>query len=167
VLYANSRRPNAFSDALLVPAQVLADHAGAAVAHAQLRTQTREQLRRLDIAQRVSSAVNTADDLDDMLVRVLDEATRLVGAQRGAVALVDADRRVVRGRVGTGLPPGLLEATVRQLHTDPHPDEDIFAFAALFGLDQQALPGRRVGDRRRSHERTTTLTRLASPPASD
>lgn len=137
VLYANSRRPNAYSAALLVPVQVLADHAGAAVAHAQLRTQTREQLRRLQVAQRVSSAVNTADDLDGMLTRVLDEATRLVGAQRGTVALVDVDRLVVRGRVGVGLPPGLLEATVRQLYDAPHFEEDIYACIVRTG--EQAI----------------------------
>lgn len=127
VLYANSRHAEAFSMALLVPLQVLADHGGAAVAQARLRTQAQERLRRLEVAERVSAAVNAADDLDGMLARVLNEAVRLVGAERGAVALVDADRRVVRGRTGQGLPPGLLEATVRRLHHAPHPDEDIYS----------------------------------------
>ena len=133
VLYANSRHPDAFAVAALGPLQVLADHAGAAVALIQLRVQAQEQLRRLDVAMRVSTAVNAADDLDGMLGRVLTEAAQLVGAAWGTVALVDADRRVVRGRVGLGVPPGLLEATERRLYAAPHPEEDIFALVVRTG----------------------------------
>lgn len=127
VLYVNSRQPDAFSVAALGPLQVLADHAGAAVALARLRSQAQEQLRRLAVAERVSATVNAAGDLDELLARVLEEAAALVGAYRGTMALVDADRRDVRGRVGVGLPPGVLEATVRRLYAAPHPDEDIYA----------------------------------------
>jgi PAS domain S-box-containing protein len=137
VLYANSGRPDAFSAAALGPLQVLADHAGAAVELARLRAQARERLRRLEVAERVSAAVNAADDLDGMLGRVLAEAAGLVGAVRGTVALVDADRRVVRGHVGLGQPPGLLETTVRRLHAAPHPEEDIYALVVRTG--EQAI----------------------------
>ncbi|HEY8743536.1 MAG TPA: GAF domain-containing protein, partial [Chloroflexota bacterium] len=132
-VHADSRRPNAFRPQQLGPLQMLADYAAGTIEQARLREQAAERLRHLEVAARVSAAVNAAGDLDSMLQRVLEEAALLVGAGRGTVALVDADRQFVRGRVGYRQPPGLIEASVRRLHTLPHPDEDIYSLAVRTG----------------------------------
>ncbi|GEM_PF-2680353 len=80
--------------------------------------------------------MNDAADLVDILRRLLAEALALVGGDRGMVALVDADRVFIRGKVGLNLPDGLLEATVRRIYPGPHPDEDIYALVARTGEQQ-------------------------------
>jgi PAS domain S-box-containing protein len=81
----------------------------------------------------VSAAVNTDDDLDAMLTRVLRETAAFISSTGGQVALVDDQRQFVCGRVGLNLPPGLLKATVRRLYDAPHPEEDIYALAVRTG----------------------------------
>jgi len=162
-LHADMDRPDAFSTEMLVPLQVLADHAGGAVVQSELRAAAEERLRRFAVAERVSAAVNAADDLDAMLARVLAEAATVVGAQRGAVALVDTDRRFVRGRVGLKLPAGLVEATVRQLYASPDPAEDIYAIVVRTGeqgvfLDDHPGLYRPTMDRFRLHSQCRVLT---------
>lgn len=132
-VHADSKRPNAFRTPQLGPLQLLADYAAGSVEQARLREQAAERLQRLEIAQRVSTAVNAAGDLDSMLQRVLEEAAALFGARRGMVALVDTDRQFVRGRVGFHQPPGLIEATVRAVYSAPHPDEDIYSVVVRTG----------------------------------
>jgi len=132
-VHADSRRPNAFRPQQLGPLQMLADYAAGTIEQARLREQAAERLRHLEVAARVSAAVNAAGDLDSMLQRVLEEAALLVGAGRGTVALVDAERQFVRGRVGFRQPPGLIEASVRRIHTTPHPDEDIYSIVVRTG----------------------------------
>ena len=132
-VHADSRRPQAFRPQQLGPLQMLADYAAGAIEQARLREQAAGRLRDLEVAARVSAAVNAAGDLDSMLQRVLEEAVQLVGAGRGTVALVDADRQFVRGRVGFRQPSGLIEASVRPIHTTPHPDEDIYSIVVRTG----------------------------------
>lgn len=144
-LHADAAQPAAFRAAQLVPLQVLADHAAGAVEQAQLREEATERLRRLELLQRISAAVNAGDDLDTMLTRVLQETATYITSTGGQVALVDDQRQLVRGRVGINLPDGLVEATVRRLYPAPHPEEDIFALAVrtgeqiVFGNDHPAL----------------------------
>ncbi|HEY8746167.1 MAG TPA: PAS domain S-box protein [Chloroflexota bacterium] len=121
------------------------------VDQARLLAEATERLRRLEAVQRVSAAVNVADDLDGILANVLQEAMALVGAPSGQIAIVDADRQHVRGRVGLGLPPGLLETTVRQIYAVPHPREDMYARVIrtgeplIFGPDHPGLHHPTVG----------------------
>ncbi|HEY8745579.1 MAG TPA: GAF domain-containing protein, partial [Chloroflexota bacterium] len=132
-LHADARQPHAFRTAQLRPLQVLADHAGGAVDQARWREEASVRLQRLLVVERVSAAVNDAGDLDDLLQRVLAAAADLVDTQRAQIALVDPDRKLIRGRVGRDLPPGMLEATVRPLFPDPDPAEDIFALVVRTG----------------------------------
>ena len=97
------------------------------------RQAARDRLRRLEVAQRISAAVNAAGELDDMLRRLLAEVLDVVGAQRGAVLLSDPARRLVRGRVGTNYPAGMVEAVARPLASSPRPDEDIYALVVRTG----------------------------------
>ena len=151
-LHADSQQTNAFNESLLVPLQVLADHAAGAVQQAQLRTEAAERLRQLELLQRVSAAVNADDDLDAMLTRVLQETAAYISSTGGQIALVDDQRQFVRGRVGINLPPGLLEATVRRLHDVPHPDEDIYALAVRTGK-QVIFDGSHPAVHRPTHQR--------------
>jgi PAS domain S-box-containing protein len=95
------------------------------------------RLRWLEVAQRMSAAVNAAGDLDALLRRLLDEVLAATGAQRGAVFLADATRRELRGRALVGyppLPPDVpAHANVRPLFSAPHPDEDIYAAVVRSG----------------------------------
>lgn len=136
-LHADAYTARAFSDDQLVLLQVLADYAGGAVEQARWRGEAQEALRRADATMRVSAAVNAGGDLDEMLARVLAEAVAVVGARAGMLALVDEDRRYVRGRVGFNQSEGIVEATIRQLYDAAHPDEDIYAIAIR--TDEQLL----------------------------
>jgi len=138
VLFADWARRVDLSPADLEAAQALGAHAAVAIRTARLAADARDRLRRLEAAQRVSTAVNRAGDLDAVLSTLLDEVGALAGVTRGIVALVDPDRRYVRGRVARGCPPGLLEATVRKIHAEPRPDEDMFALVVRTG-EQRAF----------------------------
>lgn len=169
VVYADASRPRAFAPALLAPLQLLADSAGAAVEQARLRSESADRLAQLEVAVRVSAAVNAAADLDTMLGKVLEEAVAVAGAHRGTIALVDADRRCVRGRIGFNQPPGMVAATVRQLYAQATPGEDIYAIAVrtgeqlLVGDDHPALhaPTLRRFPRMREQQRVLTPIRHA------
>jgi signal transduction histidine kinase len=125
--------------------------------------QQRATQRRLEAARRVSAAVNEAGELDRLLLRVLEEATDLVGAERGLIALVDPDGQLVRGRVGLDIEDGVIEATVRRIYAEPHPEEDIFAIAVRTGEQFMASDGhpglhRETSERFNLHHRERVLT---------
>jgi len=151
-LHADARRPNAFDAALLVPLQLLADHAAGAVERTRLADTAHRQLQQLRTAMLVSATVNEEGDLDTLLRRLIEETVAAVHAQLGMVALVDPARREIRGRVGANLPPGLIEATVRPLFTAAHPDEDIFALVARTG-EQLLVPADHPARHRQTMER--------------
>lgn len=132
-VHADSPHTQAFRPGQLIPLQALADHAAGAVHQAQLRAEATARFYRLEVVQRISTAVNTAGDLDALLHRVLEEARAAVHAARGQIALVDPDRQFVRSRVGLNTPPGLVEATVRRLYPAPDPDEDMYAVVVRTG----------------------------------
>jgi GAF domain-containing protein len=147
VLFADWTRRIDLTEADLEAAQALSTHAAFAIRAARLAGEARARLKHLEAAQRVSAAANRAGDLDTLLTALLAETGELTGLNRSMVALVDPDRRYVRGRVGRGAPPGLVEATVRPLYDEPRPDEDIFALVVrtgqqwVFGPDHPARHG--------------------------
>jgi PAS domain S-box-containing protein len=140
MLDVNYRDPQAAGVADLRVALALAAHAAVAIHTAHLAEESALHLRHLDAAQRVSAAVSRAGDLGTVLDVVLAATDELADAPHSMIALLDPDRRYVRGVRGRGLPEGLIEATVRRIYAEPDPDEDILAIVVRTRVQQWFAP---------------------------
>lgn len=90
----------------------LADHIAISLGHVRARSQMREALEREQLRNQVIEAVASSLDLSDVLKRVLDLAVEVVGADAGAIGLIEPDGESVSYPYLIGLPKSLRRATV-------------------------------------------------------
>ncbi len=87
-------------------AQALADQAALALDNARLYEEARQRLRHLDSLRQVVDQILVPVSLDERLNLIAGKAVELFGADRGVIALRDADRDELAVRAGYGLPEG-------------------------------------------------------------
>jgi PAS domain S-box-containing protein len=89
--------------------EALADHVAIALGHVRARARMHEALEREQLRNRVIEAVASSLELPIVLKEVLDLAVEVVGADAGAIALIDPGGESVRYPYTVGLPKSLKE----------------------------------------------------------
>ena len=105
-----STRPEAFDPAQIALVRALADHAAAAMANARLiealDRSRRELAQRADVERslrEIAARISSALDLDAVLQRTVDEATRLIGADAAILDVLDPDTNILHWSFDCGL----------------------------------------------------------------
>ncbi|MCL4542992.1 MAG: ATP-binding protein [Chloroflexi bacterium] len=105
-LHADARRPRAFSRALLLPLQILADHAAGAVARAQLSEKEQATQRHLLLALQTSGTITFSCDTLGRLESVTGDVRVLLGRSNEAIVgqrLLDLIHPSVRAVIAAAL----------------------------------------------------------------
>ena len=92
-LTVDSATPEAFSQDDAITAQTFAHHAATAIENARLYTETRKRLEELEMVNRVSFALRTAKDAQEMLPILFDEIKTSVDTDTAAIWLYDPEIR--------------------------------------------------------------------------
>ncbi len=74
--------------------------------------ESRERIRRLQAVVDASLLVNSTLDVGELARHIVGLATRLIGAERGSLFLVDGDARRLRAMVAQGVDGGFLEVAM-------------------------------------------------------
>ncbi|MBU1879582.1 MAG: GAF domain-containing protein, partial [Chloroflexi bacterium] len=100
VLDVRARVPASLGDDDRSVLSLLANQVGVALENARLYEDTRRQLSETTTLYRVSQAINSTMDLEDMLGRVIDECLEAMQAERGCVLLRRTDTGELAFQVG-------------------------------------------------------------------
>ena len=105
-----STRTEAFDPAQIALVRSLADHAAAAMANARLIADLdrsrRELSRRAEIERslrEIAARISSASDLDSVLQRTVDEASRLIHADGAILDVLDTEKDILRWAFDSGL----------------------------------------------------------------
>ena len=105
-----STRTSAFNPAQIALVRSLADHAAASMANvrliADLDRSRRELSQRAEIERslrEIAARISSASDLDSVLQRTVDEASRLIHADGAILDVLDTERDVLRWAFDSGL----------------------------------------------------------------
>jgi PAS domain S-box-containing protein len=99
VLDVQSARLDAFTEKDVLTQQTIADQLSSAIENARLYEETRRRAERLSLVNRISSAVGSVLDLDDLLEIVYREVARIFEADAFFIALYDARTDVLEYRI--------------------------------------------------------------------
>jgi PAS domain S-box-containing protein/putative nucleotidyltransferase with HDIG domain len=89
MLSVQSYQPNAYTDDARTLLELLAAHAAVAIENARLYAETFRRLKELEAVNRVSTALRTAQTVDDMLPTLLNETLQVLESEAGSIWLYD------------------------------------------------------------------------------
>lgn len=119
VLYLASCRPAAFSQEYLGLATTVAGQVAVAMERYQALQQSQQRVRELTALTRMSSAMQGATRLEEILDVLMAEAFSVVGRQHGSVLLLDRAAGCLRVGASRGLPEDLVaQLNQRGIPTD-------------------------------------------------
>jgi PAS domain S-box-containing protein len=102
-----------FADADARLLSLFAAQAASAVHNARLLDETRRHLAELEAVSKISSALRSAQTLDEMLPRLLDETLAVLGTPAGVIWLHDAPSHALRQAVARGWFAQIRESPVQ------------------------------------------------------
>ncbi len=113
--------PSPFTEEELRLAQIVANQAAAIIDNATLVQETRQRARRSEALRRIASLAASTATLDEVLEFALPELARLLGADAGAVFLLDERQGVLRAHTRSlwGVSPEDAEPIARLYVDDP------------------------------------------------
>ncbi|KAF0111975.1 MAG: putative signaling protein [Chloroflexi bacterium] len=95
-LTVDSFTPDAFNESHVNLAQAFASQAAAAIENARLFNETRQRLAELETINRISTALRTAQTVEEMLPRLLDETLKVLDLQAGSILLLNQERGEIK-----------------------------------------------------------------------
>jgi putative nucleotidyltransferase with HDIG domain len=98
--------------------EMLAAHAAVAVENARLYAETFQRLKELEAVNHISTALRSAQTVDEMLPSLLDETLHIMGTDSGVILLFDPVGGLLKGKVARGWFSNLDEFLI-------HPGEGI------------------------------------------
>ncbi len=98
----DSKRVGTFNQGSANLAQTFAHQASAALENARLYNETRQRLEEQEIISRISIALRSAKDSEEMLPILLDEIMASTGSNTCAIWLLDEDRNELVQKIGSG-----------------------------------------------------------------
>ena len=102
MLSVQSYQPHVYSDDDQALLEMLAAHAAVAIENARLYAETLQRLKELEAVNHISTALRTAQTVDDMLPSLLDETLQVLGSDSGVIWLYDPVGGVLKERVARG-----------------------------------------------------------------
>ncbi|RME86986.1 MAG: GAF domain-containing protein, partial [Anaerolineae bacterium] len=139
--------PAPFSDEELRLAQIVANQAAAMIDNATLMQETRRRARRSEALRRIASLAASTATLDEVLGFAVPELARLLGADAGAVFLLDERQGVLRAHMPSlwGISPQEAEPLARLYVNDPQYAHTVSGSQRPFlsghlSTDQRVLP---------------------------
>jgi GAF domain-containing protein len=114
VLNLESRSPNAFNREHLRLVSTVAGQLSVAIERDQIFRQSRERVRELAALMQVSTSMQRATRLEEILEVYLEEAFNLVGYEQGFVMLLGNEGNALRIAASRGLPETLVEELNQQ-----------------------------------------------------
>jgi len=102
MLSVQSYQPHAYTDDDQALLEMLSAHAAVAVENARLYEETFQRLKELQAVNHISTALRTAQTVDDMLPSLLDETLKVLGSDSGVIWLYDPVGGVLKENVSRG-----------------------------------------------------------------
>ncbi len=96
MLSAQSYRPGAYTQEDLTLLEMLAAYTAVAIENARLYAETSHRLTELEAVSRISTALGSAQTVDDMLPLLLDETMQALETDAGAIDLFDASTGLLK-----------------------------------------------------------------------
>lgn len=113
VITAESLEKDAFTEHDKQLLTTLANQVAAAIQNAQLFAETRQRLRELEAVSRISTALRTAQTLDEMLPVLLDETLAALDSEAGVIWLYHREAGELRVAVARGWMEQLKDAVMK------------------------------------------------------
>jgi PAS domain S-box-containing protein/putative nucleotidyltransferase with HDIG domain len=102
MLSTQSYHPYAYTEDDQAMLEMLAAHAAIAIENSRLYVETRHRLTEMEAVSRISTALRTAQTVEDMLPILLDETLRAVETDSGALDIFDASTGMLKPVVTRG-----------------------------------------------------------------
>jgi len=113
MLSAQSYQPHAYTDDDQALLEMLAAHAAVAIENARLYAETLQRLKELEAVNHISTALRSAQTVDDMLPSLLDETLQVLGSDSGVIWLYDPVGGVLKEKVARGWFTAIQETPVK------------------------------------------------------
>jgi PAS domain S-box-containing protein/putative nucleotidyltransferase with HDIG domain len=113
MLSVQSYKPYAYSEDDKTLLELLAAHAAVAIENARLYAETLHRLNELEAVNHISTALRTAQTVDDMLPSLLDETLEVLGSTSGVIWLYDPTGGVLKQKVARGWFASIQEMPVK------------------------------------------------------
>ena len=118
MLSVQSYLPYAYTEDDQALLELLAAHAAVAIENARLYAETLRRLTELEAVNHISTALRSAQTVDDMLPSLLDETLQVLGSNSGVIWLYDPAEGLLKEKVARGWFSTIQETPV-------HPGEGI------------------------------------------
>ena len=102
MLSVQSYKPYAYTEENQVTLEMLAAHAAVAIENARLYAETLQRLKELEAVNHISTALRSAQTVDDMLPSLLDETLQILGSNSGVIWLYDPVGGVLKQKTARG-----------------------------------------------------------------
>ena len=102
MLSVQSYQPYAYSQENQESLEMLAAHAAVAIENARLYAETLKRLKELEAVNHISTALRSAQTVDEMLPSLLDETLQVLDSDSGVIWLYDPAGGVLRERAARG-----------------------------------------------------------------
>jgi PAS domain S-box-containing protein/putative nucleotidyltransferase with HDIG domain len=102
MLSVQSYQPHAYTDDDQALLEMLAAHAAVAIENARLYAVTLQRLKELEAVNHISTALRSAQTVDEMLPSLLDETLKILGSDSGVIWLYDQVEGVLKERAARG-----------------------------------------------------------------
>ncbi len=113
MLSVQSYKPYAYTDDDQSLLELLAAHAAVAIENARLYAETLHRLKELEAVNHISTALRTAQTVDDMLPSLLDETLQVLGSDSGVIWLYNPTSGVLNQKVARGWFSSIQEMPVK------------------------------------------------------
>lgn len=133
VLNVETPTEDAFDESDQRVLETVAAQIAIAIQNAQLLEQLNEHLRFLTQLQEVSQALHVQSNLNELFLLIFDALQGLFDVDRGMISLVNQEKGVIEGRFAFNFPHSIVSDTVRSLHAQPDPAEDILSIVVRTG----------------------------------
>jgi len=102
MLSAQSYQPYAYPEDDRTMLVMLAAHAAVAIENSRLYAETRQRLTEMEAVSRISTALRTAQTVDEMLPILLDETLQAIGTDSGGLDMYDPAANLIRPTANRG-----------------------------------------------------------------
>jgi putative nucleotidyltransferase with HDIG domain len=113
MLSVQSYQPYAYTDDDKTLLEQLAAHAAVAIENARLYGETIHRLKELEAVNHISTALRSAQTVDDMLPSLLDETLQVLGTESGVIWLFDPANGLLKEKVTRGWFTSIQEMPVK------------------------------------------------------
>jgi PAS domain S-box-containing protein len=113
MLSVQSYQPHAYTGDDQTSLEMLAANAAVAIDNARLYAETLRRLKELEAVNHISTALRSAQTVDDMLPTLLDETLHVLGSDSGMIMLYNPAGDVLKQRVARGWFTGLQKAPIK------------------------------------------------------